>query len=123
MGLMDQMKGMFGGEGNLDLGALQELLPEGGLQGLLDKLDAAGLGDKVQSWLGDGPNQPISGEELKSAVDAGKLEAAAGKLGVSTDEAANRFAGLLPDMVDKLAPGGNLPDPGSIMDKVKGLFS
>ena len=41
---------------------------EGGLDGLLGKLRAAGLGDQVDSWIGPGPSQPIEPQQLSAAL-------------------------------------------------------
>ena len=40
----------------------------GGLGGLLEKLQSAGHGDAVKSWLGPGQNQPIEPGQLGSAL-------------------------------------------------------
>ena len=59
MGLLDDVLHKLGGaEGQGGgAGALMNLINNspGGLQGLLTNLDQAGLGNQVQSWLGQGP--------------------------------------------------------------------
>ncbi|HEY7268628.1 MAG TPA: YidB family protein [Dehalococcoidia bacterium] len=63
---------VFGGGGG-DSSALLKGLGDtmgssGGVSGLLDKFDAAGLGDKARSWVGDGGDkQPVSGDEVRQA--------------------------------------------------------
>ena len=37
---------------------------EGGLGGLIQKFEAAGLGPVVSSWVGTGDNQPVAAEWL-----------------------------------------------------------
>ncbi len=51
--------------------------------GLLDKFGAGGLGDVVQSWVGKGENQGINADQIKSVFGMEKLQAMAGKLGIS----------------------------------------
>jgi len=53
-GIMGALSGMTGG--NLDMGSLMGKLKEGG------------LGGQVDSWMGDGENEPVSAEQLKSAL-------------------------------------------------------
>ena len=42
--------------------------PVGGLPGLIAKFQQAGLGPVIASWLGSGPNQAISGEQLSQVL-------------------------------------------------------
>src|SRR5262249_49791359 len=68
MGLFDSFKTLVGGvlgeaETQALAGGLSSALAGtqlGSLDGLLDKLRQSGLGPQVQSWLGGGPNQPIT---------------------------------------------------------------
>ena len=61
----------------------------GGITGLLEKFDAAGLGVKARSWIGDGQKEPISGAEvqlithpfaLRDSAPAGLLDQKASSL-------------------------------------------
>ena len=64
MGLLDSLMGLFGGKGGSSqiMSVLGDLVESaGGPQGIMNKLEAAGLGDKLQSWIGTGENKPISG--------------------------------------------------------------
>ena len=74
-GLGDVLGGLRGAQGQ-ENGGLATLLPVvvgmlandgqggGGLGGLMDKFNQAGLGDLLQSWIATGPNPAISGEQL-----------------------------------------------------------
>jgi len=53
--------------------ALQLVQENGGLEGLLAKLQQAGLADKAASWVGTGENLPVSAEELRKALGGGSL--------------------------------------------------
>ena len=43
----------------------------GGLAGLVERFQQAGLGNVLQSWIGTGANLPISGEQLASVLGQG----------------------------------------------------
>jgi uncharacterized protein YidB (DUF937 family) len=86
----------------------------GGLQGLIGTLQNAGLGDAVSSWLGNGANQAVSGEQLQSALGSDQLGQLAEAVGLSHGDTANHLAEMLPGIIDKLSPNGQLPDTDSI---------
>ena len=81
----------------------------GGLQGLLAKLQSGGLGDAVQSWIGTGANQPVSGDQLGSALGPDLMGMIASQLGGNTQQASGTLAELLPGLIDQLTPKGQLP--------------
>lgn len=81
----------------------------GGLQGLLSKLQSAGLGQQVQSWTGTGANQPVSPEALGSALGPDLMGMVAKQLGGNTQQASATLADLLPDLIDRITPQGQLP--------------
>ena len=126
MGLADQLMGMLGGKGG-DLsgmfGQVEGLLGSaGGLDGIMSQLQAAGLDDKLQSWIGKGDNASISGDEIKQALGSNEISQIAQKAGVSEDEAASGLADALPGLVDKLTPDGKLPDVGGLDDALGKLL-
>jgi uncharacterized protein YidB (DUF937 family) len=135
MGLLDMVGGLLGqgGQGqpgaqaqggNPLMGMVMGLIQNhpGGIQGLLAQFQEKGLGDQVASWIGTGANQPISAEHVQAALGSDQLQQLAGQMGVSHDEAASGLAGLLPQVVDKLSPEGNLPEGGNVMNMLKGLL-
>lgn len=85
------------------------LASSGGLQGLLAKLQSGGLGDAVQSWIGTGANQPVSGDQLGSALGPDLMGMIASQLGGSPAQASGTLADLLPGLIDQLSPKGQLP--------------
>lgn len=105
-GMMDAISGLTGG--NLDMGSLMGKLTEGG------------LGDQVQSWMGDGDNEPVSAEQLKSALGEEQMAAASEKMGVDTDTAAQQLSESLPDLADKFSGGGSMLDASGLADKLGG---
>lgn len=82
----------------------------GGLQGLIATFQKQGLGDIITSWIGNGENLPISGEQVLAVFGSGQIQDIAQKLGLSLGDASGAVAGMLPQVVDKLSPGGQLPD-------------
>lgn len=122
-GLGDLLGGILGGSQGGSSGALggnpmlrmllplvASLLMNGGLQKILGRLQESGKGEKGQSWVSSGPNEPVDAEDIKAALDDQELAEIAQKLGVSEDEAAEAVAQVLPEVVDKATPAGELPD-------------
>jgi uncharacterized protein YidB (DUF937 family) len=106
------------------MGVAQNLLgkdsPIGGLDGILSKLQASGLDDQVKSWIGQGPNKPVSGRQVKQALGDEQVKQVANEAGVSEDVPADGLAEMLPDLVNELMPDGKLPDLGNLDDVFKG---
>jgi uncharacterized protein YidB (DUF937 family) len=95
--------------GMLLFGALSMLQHEGGIDRVLTKLRANGLGAQADSWVGTGPNLPISAEQLQQVFGAPGLERVAAPLNMSAAEAGETMAQLLPELVNQFTPGGQLP--------------
>lgn len=129
-GLGDLLGGILGGGargGSLGAGGLggnpmlRMLLPavagmlmNGGLQKILGQLQQSGKGEKGQSWVSAGPNEPVDGADVRAALDDQELARIAQQLGVSEDEAADAVAQVLPDVVDQATPDGKLPDDAEL---------
>ena len=99
--LSGALGGLLGGGnegGGLDIG------------GLLGNLQSKGLGDAAASWLGDGENEAISGEQVTNLFGSEKISEFASQLGLSENEAAGGLADALPQMVDNASSGGGLLD-------------
>lgn len=114
MGTFDQATAKLGGQQGTDGGvaSLQKLVSSsGGLHGLTSKLASSGLGQQVQSWVGHGENQPVSGSQIKKAMDPDQVNAMAKQAGMSPDETCDHVAKALPDMVDQATPQGQMPAP------------
>ena len=112
-------------------GVLGELLANdgagGGLRGLVEKFNEAGLGEVVGSWIGKGDNLPVSAEQLKEVLGGDLLGKLAGQLGVDPAQASGQLADLLPGLVDQLTPQGVAPenglgDTGDLMGMLGGLL-
>ncbi|MBX3687009.1 MAG: DUF937 domain-containing protein [Rhodocyclaceae bacterium] len=92
----------------------------GGIGGLLQQFQDAGLGDAAASWVGSGPNQEVSGAEVRSALGEDVVGNISSQLGMPNEEAAGGLAAILPQLIDQLTPQGSLPDSdamsGNLMD-------
>ena len=96
--------------------ALLVLQQNGGIQGVLAKLQQAGYGATGQSWIGTGPNQPIDADALTQALGHGQLGALAQSLGLAPQEAIGGLAQVLPHVVDHMTPGGHVPESATDMN-------
>lgn len=136
MGLLDSVVGaLAGGQGGGNSGLMDVVMQlinsqPGGLGGLVQSFQQGGLGDIVNSWVSTGRNLPVSAEQLQSVLGGGQLQDIAAKLGVSPEQASGSLAELLPQVVDRLTPNGQIPEGGTEllaqgmeMLKKGGLFS
>ena len=122
LGGQNQPGGNPGGANPL-LAVLTLLLAQsGGIQGLLNKFIQAGHGDKVASWVSTGENEPISPEQVQHAVGSDQISAIAAKLGVDPAQASELLAKFLPNMVDKLTPGGTVDPNADHSQNLAGLL-
>jgi uncharacterized protein YidB (DUF937 family) len=78
------------------------------LNGLVRKFESTGLGTKVKSWIGTGPNESISTDEIKSALGS-ELDQLAAKVGIGKEEAADDLSRNLPEAVNQATPNGTVP--------------
>ena len=114
MSIFSQLGGQFGNllaEHQADLGGLFQdaLQSAGGYQGVLDKLNQAGLGQQVNSWLAtNGKNLPISAAQIEAALGDQHLQQLAKSFGVPVDQVANLLSQHLPTAVDQASPTGTI---------------
>jgi uncharacterized protein YidB (DUF937 family) len=88
---------------------LQQLQSSGGLQGMLSQLQSSGMSDQVTSWLGQGANQSVDPQQLGDALGEQNVDTLAQQSGMSPDEVKTGLSEILPGLVDKLSPGGQIP--------------
>jgi len=94
---------------------------EGGIDGLIQQFKDKGLGDVIGSWVGTGQNASISADQLKSVLGEGKIAEIANALGISHDDAASQLSTVLPHLIDKLTPNGQID--GSIVEQAIAMFT
>lgn len=111
MGLMNNGQDQSASGG---LGGLASIIS--GMQGGGD----SGLADLASSWLGNGSNAAVSGDQLGQMFGQDKISSFAQQLGISEDQAMSGLQAAVPDMVDKASPEGSL-DLNSLLDSVGGI--
>jgi uncharacterized protein YidB (DUF937 family) len=115
MSLFDNIKGAFGdlvakeAPGGIPALLSNALTQAGGMQGILAKLQAGGLGAQVSSWVGTGTNLPISGAQIQAALGDQHVQQIAASLGIPTDKVLAFLEQHLPAAVDHATPDGTLP--------------
>ena len=82
---------------------------QGGLSAIVAKLEQAGLGDQVKSWIGNGQNLPITAEQLQQVLGSEKVKELAARFNIPVDQLAQVLAQQLPLAVDHASPDGRLP--------------
>lgn len=93
---------------------LSMLSQQGGLDGLIQGMKAKGLDGIASSWVGTGPNQAISGDQVQQVLGNQQLEQLAQQHGLKVDEIKSHLTQILPVAVDKLTPNGTLPTEGGL---------
>ena len=130
MGLLDEVLAMAGGTGAQQsqhasaLSAILSLInsPQvGGLAGLQSMFQLGGLGHIMSSWIGNGPNLPVSANQLQNVLHGGALQQAAQQAGMDSSQFTSTMSTLLPHLVDKVSPNGQLPDASALQQMLKGL--
>ena len=115
MSLFDQIKqGVGTAFGSVSASALPGLINQyypGGLNGVLQQLQHNGYGQQVASWLGPGPNDPITAQDLAQALNNDHVRQVAQKMGLPYDQMLQGMAKALPEAVDKHSPDGQLQAP------------
>jgi uncharacterized protein YidB (DUF937 family) len=89
--------------------ALRWVQRNGGIGGLLDRLNKKGYGSQASSWISTGPNRALDANAVHEVIDAQELSQVANQLGVSEGEVSQGMAEILPELVDQLSPEGQLP--------------
>ena len=93
----------------------------GGLTGLVNLFNQKGLGDVVNSWVSTGRNLPISPEQIQNVLGSSQVQALAAKAGIDPAKASAAIAQLLPHLVDKATPNGQIP-AGGLLDSISGFL-
>lgn len=115
MGLLDSLgaaAGGLGGETGL-LGHLTEMVggaQGSGLGGLVNQFQAHGLGGLIASWVSTGGNLPIAPEQVTQVLGQERVAKIAGAVGMDPNALAGQISTMLPGLIDRLTPHGQLPD-------------
>ena len=72
----------------------------------------------ANSWVGNGPNKPISPNDLASALGADQIDQLSAQSGLSRDELLQGLSQYLPDAINHLTPDGRLPDENELSGRL-----
>ena len=93
----------------------------GGVSGTLQQLRNGGLGSVVDSWISNEQNQPISAEQIESAVGGDLIQNAASVIGMDPRTLTQGLSQALPYLIDQLSPDGQSPDADSLEQGLQSL--
>lgn len=121
MGILDSvLGGLLGGQqaSSPIQGILGSILGggggnSGGLGGLMQNFQRAGLGNVANSWVGNGPNQAVEPHQLEQVFGHDQVNQWAQQSGMSSGGLLSQLAQFLPHAVDHMTPNGQMPDGGS----------
>lgn len=86
----------------------------GGLGGLMSAFQNAGLGHVAQSWVGNGPNLPVSPQQLQGVLGDSQVQNMASQAGMQPQDFLSQLSQHLPNAVNGMTPNGRLSDEGSV---------
>jgi uncharacterized protein YidB (DUF937 family) len=123
MGLLDQLVGsvLHGIDSGQATNLCQSVIgmlgnqQTGSLDGLKQQFQQKGLGDVVGSWIGTGTNQPITADQIVHALGPERIDALAQKAGLAPGQGAQALAQILPTLVDRLTPNGQIPPANQLL--------
>jgi len=130
MGLFDEILSMAGaasgqqGQHAEALSAIMDYVnsPQvGGIAGLQKMFEQGGLGDIFRSWVSNGQNLPISADQLQNVLHSNALQRSAQSAGIDLSQLTSMMSTLLPHLVDKLTPDGQIPESGALQSLLKGF--
>ena len=90
--------------------ALSMLQKNGGLEGVLGKFRQGGLAQQADSWVGTGQNMNISADQLEQVLGSSTINDLASRVGMPADQAGSAMAQMLPDIINRLTPQGQVPE-------------
>ena len=121
MGLLDSVLGsVMGGGSNSALSPILAQILGGqtstgtqttqpGLMGLIERFTQAGHGSTVNSWVGNGPNQPIDPGALGNVFGQNQVNQWSQQTGMAPHDLLGQLAQFLPKAVDTMTPNGQVP--------------
>lgn len=111
---MSKLGSQAGGlDANTVVSALGGLLPTSSkgdidLGGLLGQLNGGGLASLAASFLGDGPNDNMTQDNILGLLGDSNVSNFASQLGLQKETAAEGLSNMIPDLIDQNSKGGSL---------------
>lgn len=107
--LIPALTGLFSNDdGDFDVGSIMSNLSGGGLASI------------AQSWLGDGDNEAVSGEQITDMLGSDKISSFASQLGLSEEQAVGGLTEAVPNIIDQVSSGGSLTDLAGMASSMLG---
>ncbi len=94
---------------NSAAGGIINSVKKGGLGELVDHFTKNGAGKTAESWVGKGPNAPITDTQMEKTLGPDLIDDLIKQIGLTREELLSRLSKTLPEAVDKLTPDGKLP--------------
>ncbi len=95
----------------------------GGFAGFLDRFRTAGLGEAVNSWIGNGNNLSISNEQVETALGTDTINLMAQQAGADVETTKSALGTMIPGVVDRLTPEGAIPTEDDLLSRIGGFLS
>ena len=95
----------------------------GNLGGLLEQFKRAGFGNQAQSWVAKGSNEAIPPNALEQVFGREGMAEIARNAGVSEQDAAQGLSQLMPEVIDRMTPEGQVPDENTLVASVDALIN
>lgn len=86
----------------------------GGLNELVQRFQQNGFGDVMQSWIGSGPNQQISPDQVHQAIGPETVDRLSQQTGMPHSQLLPLLAQALPAIIDRLTPNNRVPDRNEV---------
>jgi uncharacterized protein YidB (DUF937 family) len=121
MSLFDTISSLLGKSGDQTASVPEALVAalgnqQGGLGGLIQKFESAGLGDTIASWVGTDANQSVEPQALHNVLGSDLVQQIAAKTGLPVEQLLPQIAEHLPQLVNHLTPNGEVPSQGNLLD-------
>jgi uncharacterized protein YidB (DUF937 family) len=102
-GLAGVLRTIFGG------GSVPPNVLGRGVGNTVRDLEQNGHGEIARSWVGRGPNQPITPQKLEGALGEDAIRDLMDRTGMERDDLLEALSEHLPRVIDHLTPEGRLP--------------
>ena len=123
--LLQQVKGELSGgteqQHRIASSLITQLSSGGGLASLVQSFTASGLGQQVKSWIGTGANLPVTAQQIQQALGSDRIRQLATEHGIDPQQISAHLAQILPVVVDKLTPNGQVQG-ASVVDGLKSVL-
>ncbi len=122
-GLLGQLGGGKGQSGALLATVMTLVQQNGGIEGIIAKFRASGMGDAVDSWVGTGANAPVTGDQVSKVLGESTVSDIAGQMGTDSAQASGSLASMLPELINQFTPNGKVPaNSGDLLSQAMAML-